>query len=158
MSYQNIQLETKDGVGKIIINRPPVNVLNIPTIEEMIDALSKLKTDDAVKVVAITAAGNRAFCAGVEVKDHIGVQLPKMIETFGKLFVSLVEVDKPTVAIVNGIALGGGCELIIGCDMAIASDKATIGQPEVKLAVYPPIAAILLKRMVSSKKVFEIIL
>ena len=60
MNYQNIQLETKDGVGKIIINRPPVNVLNIAAIEEMIDALSKLKTDDSVKVVAITAAGNRA--------------------------------------------------------------------------------------------------
>ena len=158
MSYQNIQLETRDGVGKIVINRPPVNVLNIPTIEEMIDALAKLKTDDSVKVVAVTAAGNRAFCAGVEVKDHIGEQLPKMIETFGKLFVSLIEVDKPTVAIVNGVALGGGCELVIGCDMAIASDKATIGQPEIKLGVYPPIACILAPRMLGWKKAFEIVL
>ncbi|MBI4296071.1 MAG: enoyl-CoA hydratase/isomerase family protein [Chloroflexi bacterium] len=158
MTFKNILLEKKDGVGKITINRPPLNVLNIESIEEINAALAELKTDDAVKVVAITAAGNRAFSAGVEVKDHIGDKLPKMVDVFEKLFISLIEVDKPTVAIVNGLALGGGCEIIIGCDMAIASDKATIGQPEIKLGVYPPAACVLLPRIIGWKKAFEIIL
>ena len=124
MNYKNILLEKKDGVARIIINRPPLNILNIGILEEMSYALTELRTDDEVKVVVITAVGNRAFSAGVEVGDHLGDKLPKMVEVFNKLFFSLVEVDKPTIAVVNGIALGGGCEIVAGCDMAIASETA----------------------------------
>ena len=158
MVFKNILLEKKEGVAKIIINRPPLNVLNIETLAEMNQALAELKTDDEVKVVVITAAGNRAFSAGVEVSDHLGDKLPKMVEVFGRLFISLVEVDKPTIAVVNGIALGGGCEVIAGCDMAIASEKAQLGQPEIKLGVYPPPASVLFPRLMGTKKAFELIL
>lgn len=158
MSFKNIVLEKKDGVGRVIINRPPLNILNIETLEEMNTALTELRTDDEVKVVVVTAAGKRAFSAGVEVAEHLGDKLPKMIEVFDRLFLLLVEVDKPTIAVVNGLALGGGCEIIAGCDMAIASDTAKFGQPEIKLGVYPPPASILFPRLMGRRKAFELIL
>jgi cyclohexa-1,5-dienecarbonyl-CoA hydratase len=158
MNFENILLEKKDGVAKIIINRPPLNVLNITTVEEMNQALAALRTDDEVRVVVITATGNRAFSAGVDVKDHLGEKLPKMMEAFSNLFILLIEVDKPTIAVVNGVALGGGCEVVAGCDMAIASEKAEFGQPEIKLGVYPPPASVLLPRIMGRQKAFELIL
>jgi len=158
MKFENILLEKKEGAGKITINRPPLNILNIETMEEMNRALAELRDDDAVKVVVVTAAGNKAFSAGVEVADHLGDKLSKMVEVFDGLFISLVEVDKPTIAVVNGVALGGGCEVVLGCDMAIASEKAILGQPEIKLGVYPPPASVLLPKLIGQRKAFEIIL
>jgi len=158
MEFKNILVEKKEGVAKIIINRPPLNILDIDTLVEMNQALVELKTDDEVKVVVITGAGDRAFSAGVAVGDHLGEKLPKMVEVFNKLFISLIEVDKPTIAIVNGVALGGGCEIVAGCDMAIASEKAQLGQPEIKLGVYPPPASVLLPRLIGRRKAFELIL
>ena len=158
MSFQNILLEKKEGVARIIIDRPPLNILNIDTLEEMNQVLAELGTDDEVKVVVITGAGDKAFSAGVDVGDHLGEKLPRMVEVFNKLFISLVAVDKPTIAIVNGLALGGGCEVVAGCDMAIASDKAQLGQPEVKLGVYPPPASVLFPRLMGRRKAFELIL
>jgi len=158
MKFENILLEKKEGAGKITINRPPLNILNIETMEEMNRALAELRDDDAVKVVVVTAAGNKAFSAGVEVADHLGDKLSKMVEVFDGLFISLVEVDKPTIAVVNGVALGGGCEVVLGCDMAIASEKAILGQPEIKLGVYPPPASVLLPKLIGRRKAFEIIL
>ncbi len=158
MAFKNILLKKKEGVARIIINRPPLNILNIDTLEEMNQALAELETDDEVKVVVITGAGDRAFSAGVDVGDHLGEKLPKMVEVFNKLFISLVAVDKPTIAVVNGLALGGGCEVVAGCDMAVASDKAQLGQPEVKLGVYPPPASVLFPRLMGRRKAFELIL
>ena len=158
MVFQNILLEKNDGVAKIVINKPPLNILDIETIEEMNRALAGLRVDDEVKVVVVTAAGTKAFSAGVEVADHIGDRLPKMVEVFTRLFVELIAVDKPTVAVVNGIALGGGCEVIAGCDMAVAAETAQFGQPEIKLGVYPPPASVLFPRLMGQKKAFELIL
>jgi len=158
MKFENILLEKKEGAGKITINRPPLNILNIETMEEMNRALAELRDDDAVRVVVVTAAGNKAFSAGVEVADHLGDKLSRMVEVFDGLFISLIEVDKPTIAVVNGVALGGGCEVVLGCDMAIASEKAILGQPEIKLGVYPPPASVLLPKLIGRRKAFEIIL
>lgn len=158
MAFKNILLEKKEGAAKITINLPPLNILDIPTLEEMSQALAELREDDEVKVVAITGSGEKAFSAGVAVGDHLGDKLPKMVEVFHKLFVSLIEVDKPTIALVNGVALGGGCEVVAGCDMAVASDKAKLGQPEIKLGVYPPPASVLFPRIMGRQKAFELIL
>ncbi len=158
MAFKKILLEKKDGAAKITINLPPLNILDIATLEEMNQALADLKNDDEVKVVAITGSGDKAFSAGVAVGDHLGDKLPKMVEVFHKLFVALIEVDKPTIALVNGLALGGGCEIVAGCDMAVASDKAKLGQPEVKLGVYPPPASVLFPRILGRQKAFELIL
>jgi cyclohexa-1,5-dienecarbonyl-CoA hydratase len=158
MDYKNILVEKKDGVAKLTINKPPLNILDIDTLEEMNQALAKLRTDDEVKVVVITGAGEKAFSAGVAVGDHLGEKLPKMVEVFHRLFISLVEVEKPTIAVVNGLALGGGCEVVAGCDMAIATESAQLGQPEIKLGVYPPPASVLFPRLMGRRKAFELIL
>jgi cyclohexa-1,5-dienecarbonyl-CoA hydratase len=158
MAFKNILLEKSDGVAKLIINRPPLNILDLETMEEMNQALAEIKDDDEVKVVAVTGSGDKAFSAGVSVGDHLGDKLPKMVEVFHRLFVRLVEVDKPTIALVNGVALGGGCEVVAGCDMAIASDKAQLGQPEIKLGVYPPPASVLFPRLFGRRQAFELIL
>jgi len=158
MNFKNILLEKKDGVAKLTINKPPLNILDIDTLEEMNQALTELRTDDEIKVVVITGAGEKAFSAGVAVGDHLGENLPKMVEVFHRLFILLVEVDKPTIAVVNGIALGGGCEIVAGCDMAIATEKAQLGQPEIKLGVYPPPASVLFPRLIGRRKAFELIL
>jgi cyclohexa-1,5-dienecarbonyl-CoA hydratase len=158
MVYKNIILEKKDGIAKLTINRPPVNVVNYEAISEINAALEELKKDEATKVLLIRGAGNKAFCAGVEVKDHVGDAMSLMMREFGKIFILLKNLGKPSIAVVNGVALGGGCELVAGCDMAIASEKAKFGQPEIVLGGLAPAAAALLPRIMGEKKAFEIVL
>lgn len=158
MSYEYVRVEKREGAAWITVDRPPLNVYDIQTIEELSLALRAVSADDEVKVVAITAAGQKSFSAGVEVADHLGDKLPRMVEVFSQLFIDLVEVDKPTIAVVNGLALGGGCEVIAGCDMAIAVETAKLGQPEIQLGVYPPPASVLFTRLLGRRKAFELIL
>jgi len=158
MAYQNITLETKDGVARLTINRPPANVMNYETLVEMNAALEAVAKDPAAKVLLVRGSGNRAFSAGVEVKDHMGDRMPVTLREFGKVFKALHTLGKPSIAVVNGVALGGGCELAAGCDMVIASDKAQFGQPEIKLGGLAPVAAALLPAIVGVKKAFEIVL
>lgn len=159
MAYEFIILEKKDGVAKIIINRPKqYNMMSIATLAEMNSALEELEKDQDIKVITITGAGEKAFAAGVEVADHLGDKLYKMLEEFDRLFKLLRGSSKVTIAVVNGVALGGGCEVVAGCDVAIASDKATLGQPEIQLGTYPGIAGVLFHRIMGNKKAFELIM
>ena len=158
MEYKNIILEKKDGIARLTINRPPVNVVNREAIAEINNALEDVKNDDSIKVLLLRGSGNKAFCAGVEVKDHIGEAMPKMMREFGKIFSALRSLGKPSIAVVNGVALGGGCELVAGCDLAIASEKAKFGQPEIILGGLAPVAAAILPRLLGEKKAFEMVL
>jgi len=158
MEFRNITLEKKDGIAKLTINRPPVNVVNYETLIEINTALENLGKDDETKVLLIRGSGSRAFCAGVEVKDHIGEMMPRMMSEFDRMFRLLRSLGKPSIAVVNGVALGGGCELVAGCDMAIAAEKAELGQPEIKLGGLAPAAAALFTRIMGEKKAFELIL
>jgi len=155
--FKNILYETLDEVAKITINRPPLNVLNTETTEEMIRALEIANKDDTVMVVVITGSGDRAFCAGVDIKDHLPEKIGKTLELFHRMFYVLVDLQKPTVAMVNGFALGGGCELVIACDLAIASEGAQFGQPEIKVGAIPTVAAALLPKLIGRKNAFELI-
>src|SRR4030042_2584438 len=158
MEFKNIILEKKEGIARLIINRPPVNIINFETLNEINAGLQEMAQDEGVKVLLIRGSGDRAFCAGVEVKDHIGEMMPKMMREFGRLFKLLRNLGKPTIAVVNGVALGGGCELVAGCDLAIASEKAKLGQPEIKLGGLAPAAAPLFPRIMGEKKAFELLL
>jgi len=135
-----------------------MNVMNYETLVEMNAALEELAKDDSVRVVLVRGSGNRSFSAGVEVKDHLGERMPKTITEFGKVFKLLRDLGKPSIAVVNGFALGGGCELVAGCDMAIASDKAQFGQPEIKLGGLAPVAAALFPRIMGERKAFELVM
>ncbi|OGO38042.1 MAG: hypothetical protein A2147_07525 [Chloroflexi bacterium RBG_16_57_8] len=158
MAFQLITVEKQAGVGKLTLNRPPANVMNYEMLVEMNQALDDLAKDGSVKVVLVRGSGSRAFSAGVEVKDHLGERMPLTIKEFGKVFYGLRNLGKPSIAVVNGVALGGGCELVAGCDMAISSDKAQFGQPEIKLGGLAPVAAALFSRIMGERKAFEFVM
>jgi cyclohexa-1,5-dienecarbonyl-CoA hydratase len=158
MAFQLIALEKQAGIGRLTMNRPPANVMNYEMLVEMNQALEDLAKDTSVKVVLVRGAGTRAFSAGVEVKDHLGERMPLTIKEFGKVFQNLRNLGKPSIAVVNGVALGGGCEVVAGCDMAISSDKAQFGQPEIKLGGLAPVAAALFPRIMGERKAFELIM
>ncbi|MDH5786847.1 MAG: enoyl-CoA hydratase-related protein, partial [Candidatus Bathyarchaeota archaeon] len=113
--------------------------------------------DDTVKVLVITGAGEKAFSAGVDVKDHLPDKIKETLESFHRVFHLLAEINKPTVAVVRGFAFGGGCELASACDIVLASQDAQFGQQEVKLGAIPTVATALLPRIIGKKKAFEII-
>ena len=156
--YQFIKYEVANGLATLTINRPPFNVLDIPTMEEISVALNLCRTSSDVKLLVITGAGEKAFSAGVEVADHTPDKVDHMIDVFHGIFRRLQTMPMPTLAAVNGAALGGGMELAIGCDMIVAAAGAKFGQPEIKLAVFPPVAAVLLPRLVPPARAMEILL
>ena len=157
MKFQNIILDKKEGIATLTLNRPPLNVIDCDTLAELNTALEQVAKDGEVKLLLLRGSGNKAFSAGVEVKDHIGEKMPKMMKEFGRVFHLLRGLGKPSIAVVNGVALGGGCELVAGCDMAIASENARLGQPEIKLGGLAPAAAPLFPRIMGEKRAFELL-
>jgi len=131
-----------DGaVARLTLVRPPLNVLTIPMMDDLNSALDEAAGRSAIKAVLLEAEG-KAFSAGVDVEDHMGDRVKPMLEAFHGIFRRLHALDCPTVAAVQGAALGGGAELAAFCDLVIASESATIGQPEIRVGVFPPIAAL----------------
>lgn len=153
---KNILYESTNGVAKITINRPPLNVLNTETLAEIVAALESIQKDETVNIVVITGAGERAFSAGVDVKDHFADKIAGTLELFHKVFHLLIDIEKPTIAMVNGFAFGGGCELAMACDIVIASEKAQFGQQEISVGAIPTVATALLPKIVGRKKAFEL--
>jgi cyclohexa-1,5-dienecarbonyl-CoA hydratase len=156
--YKYITYNVAAGLATLTINKPPFNVLDIPMMEEINAALDACQAANDVKLLVITGAGEKAFSAGVEVADHTPDKVDRMIEVFHGIFRRLSKMSMPTLAAVNGAALGGGMELAIGCDMVLAASGAKFGQPEIKLAVFPPIAAVLLPRLVPPARAMELLL
>jgi cyclohexa-1,5-dienecarbonyl-CoA hydratase len=155
--YENILFKREGDVARITLNHPPVNIMDIPTMREIGAALEGLQDDEEIKVVLFGAEG-KAFCAGVDVKDHTADKVDEMVEVFHRIFRLMWSLDIPTVAAVKGAALGGGCELVTFCDMVIASEKATFGQPEIQVGVYPPVAAVTFPRLMPHMKAMELLL
>lgn len=142
MSAPGIIRRRWDGaVARLTLVRPPLNVLTIPMMDDLNSALDEAAGRSAIKAVLLEAEG-KAFSAGVDVEDHMGDRVKPMLEAFHGIFRRLHALDCPTVAAVQGAALGGGAELAAFCDLVIASESATIGQPEIRVGVFPPIAAL----------------
>ncbi len=157
MEFKNIHVNVNDGIGELVFDRPPLNVLNIAMMMEINQALKNFAVDPTLKVVVLTGSG-KAFSAGVDVSEHTEDKVNEMITVFHEIFNNLYKISAPTLALVNGSALGGGCEVAIFCDLVFASDKAKFGQPEIKVGVLPPIAAIMFPRLIDRKKALELIL
>jgi enoyl-CoA hydratase len=141
MGYENILYEVKEQIARITFNRPNVlNALNRKTIEELGDALNSARQDNSVRVVILTGAGEKAFVAGADINE-LAVRTPvdgKDFSLFGQEIIHRLEtLGKPSIAAINGFALGGGCELTLACTMRLASKNAKLGQPEVKLGILP---------------------
>lgn len=142
MSYQNVLTEVKNNIAYITINRPKqLNALNIETIEELNQAIIKADQNKEVKCLILTGADTKAFVAGADIKEfaHFNNKEGAKLAKDGQhlLFNLLENLSTPTIAAVNGFALGGGLELAMACHMRIASDNAKMGLPEVSLGVIP---------------------
>jgi cyclohexa-1,5-dienecarbonyl-CoA hydratase len=146
-TFGSVRLETANDVATITLARPPLNVLTIAMIGELEAALDAASQETHLKALVLRAEG-KAFCAGVDVADHIPERVDAMIRGFGRLFTHLRAFPAPTIALVHGAALGGGTELALGCDLTLAGASARFGQPEIKLGVFPPIAAALFPQLI----------
>jgi cyclohexa-1,5-dienecarbonyl-CoA hydratase len=157
--FTHIKFEIQDRVARITLAYPPLNVLNIAMMREVAAALERSAIErEVVAILFDAAADTKAFSAGVAVEEHVPEMVFQMLDSFHNIFRLLSQISKPAIALVDGPALGGGCELVAACDIVIASDRARFGQPEIKLGVFPPVAAILLARIVGEKKAREMIL
>lgn len=139
MAYENLLYEKRDRIGFITFNRPKVlNALNRETMEELNHILIGAREDDEVRVLILTGAGEKSFVAGADISE-LAVQTPvsgKETALFGQSVLHRLEtLGKPSIAAINGFALGGGCEVALACSMRLASKTAKLGQPEVKLGI-----------------------
>jgi cyclohexa-1,5-dienecarbonyl-CoA hydratase len=157
-TYRTIQVEQSEAVATIVLNKPPLNILDIAMIEELRDALRAIEADTAIRVIVFRAAGEKAFCAGVSIQDHLPDRIGEMIPKFHEIFRLLARTDRVTVAAVQGHCLGGGLELASMCDFIVAGDNAQFGQPEIKLGQLPPVGVILLPRLIGYRKAAELCL
>lgn len=151
-----IRYQVAQGVASLTLDRPPLNVLNLQMLSTLGDQLEQIKDSEA-KVVVVRAAG-KAFCAGVDVADHTADNVGAMIHALHRVFLALWALPQPVLAAVDGAALGGGMELALGCDFILASPQAQFAQPEIKVGVFPPLAALLLPRLVSRSAALECVL
>ena len=141
MAYENLIFEVRNQIAFITFNRPKVlNALNRRTVEELGDSLTRASEDAEVRALILTGAGEKSFVAGADINE-LAQRTPvdgKEFSLFGQeVFHRLETMGKPSIAAINGFALGGGCELALSCSMRIASKNAKLGQPEVKLGIIP---------------------
>jgi enoyl-CoA hydratase len=141
MNYENILFEAQDGVAVLTFNRPKaLNALNSRTLEEVADAVERVRGDESIRVLVLTGAGDKAFVAGADITGFQGLNALEarlFAEKGQNVFFQIEQLPKPVIACVNGFALGGGCEIAMSCDFIYASDKAKFGQPEVNLGLIP---------------------
>jgi cyclohexa-1,5-dienecarbonyl-CoA hydratase len=156
-SFQFIHSDTAQGVSRITLSRPPANVLSVELMRELATAIESLEYQRDVKLVTLFGSG-KYFSAGFEVGDHLGDRAYLMLESFRRIFEGLAKVDKPTLAVVAGPALGAGCILAAACDIVLAAQSAKLGHPEIRGGVYNTVAAALLPRLVGRKRAFEMLM
>ena len=141
MEFKYIIYEKNEGVATITLNRPEaLNAFSKDVVEEVLDALEDIKTDEAVRVVVLTGAGEKAFSAGADIKAMAGMTALKARELSfmgEKICVGLENLEKPVIAAINGYALGGGLEVAMSCDLRIAAENAKMGQTEINIGLIP---------------------
>ena len=141
MSEKVLLVEEKDGLSFLTLNRPDVmNAFNFELLHALKQEVDSVRFKSDIRVVIITGAGEKAFSAGADLKERrtlSDIQVKEYIFTIRNLFSSIERLNKPVIAAINGLALGGGNELVLACDIRIASSNASMGQPETRLAIIP---------------------
>ena len=141
MSEPTVLMQKEGYVCTLTLNRPQVmNALSFPMLLELAGALQEIQFDPDVRCVIITGAGDRAFCAGADLKERVGMsedQVRRYIHTIRNTFTMVENLPMPAIAAVNGVALGGGTELALACDLRVVSETATMGLTETSLAIIP---------------------
>jgi cyclohexa-1,5-dienecarbonyl-CoA hydratase len=158
--FRTIQLERRGPVGTIVLNKPPLNIIDMEMMAEIQAALRSLEDGerDSGADVLVFRGNGKCFSAGVSIEDHTPEQINEMIPRFHSIFRHLARTEIVTVAAVHGACLGGGFELVSMCDLVVAADHSQFGQPEIKLGQFPPVAVILLPHLMGHRKATEMLL
>jgi len=152
------RLDVAPPRATLTLAKPPLQLLDLEGIGAMQRALDSVTARDDIVVLVLAAEGEKAFSAGVEVRDHFPDRLDDMIDSFHRLCRSLIEGEAVTVAAVQGVALGGGMELAACCDFVLAAEEASFGQPEIELGCFPPLGAALYPSLFGAKRASAIVL
>lgn len=155
---QKLIVERQERIVTITLNRPPLNILDLDTLAELRHQLRVLDRDEELAAVILRGAGDRAFSAGVAVKDHTRELVPRMLEDFHGAIRCLRQLKAVSIAVVRGHCLGGGMELAAGCDIVLASDDSRFAQPEIELGCIPPLATALYPTRLGPAKTFDLLI
>src|SRR5512140_1203308 len=155
--YKFIVFDTTTFVARITLNHPPYNVLTVPLMNELAEAIESLNGRGDIKAILLEST-QKTFSAGIGLEDSKADRVFQTLDAFNRVFQAITEISKPLIVIVNGPAIGAGSELVAFADMVIATPKAKFAQPEVKLGIFPPFAAIMLPQLIGPKKTYELIL
>jgi cyclohexa-1,5-dienecarbonyl-CoA hydratase len=153
-----VLVEKKQRVVRIIWDRPPLNVLDIALLRELDRVLIDCAAEAAVDIVVLQGAGERAFSAGVDIRDHTPDKVPEMLDVVHGVIRTLLALPQVTIALVRGVCLGGGCELASSCDLIIASEESAFATPEIHVGCYPPVALARFAGLIGYHRAAEMIL
>jgi enoyl-CoA hydratase/carnithine racemase len=153
----SITVQIRDGIARITLDRPPLNVLDVDMLRRLNDALRECDAS-SIRVVVLRSALPRAFSAGVEVRDHTAGRLATMLSEVRENARLLLTLKPATIAAINGSTLGGGAEMALLCDLVVAGDDTVIGFPEIKLGAFPPVAAACLAEICGSPRAMRLLL
>jgi enoyl-CoA hydratase/carnithine racemase len=137
MPFENILFEKASGIATITLNRPPANALSVALLRDLAAALDDVERDNAMRVVVITGAGERFFSAGAEIKEFGVVDSNEHMKLGQGIYRRIEKFPEPVIAAINGLALGGGCEMAMSCHIRYAAESARLGQPEINLGIMP---------------------
>ncbi len=156
-TYSRIALEFQPPASRITLNNPPINVIDLPMMDDLAHALAEIESRSDVSAVVIRG-GDHAFSAGVDIAAHKPDQVREMLAKFHAVIRALAHTKKVTIAAVRRVCMGGGAELALMCDVVITGDQATWQFPEIKLGCFPPVAAVALAAVVGQKRAADLLL
>jgi cyclohexa-1,5-dienecarbonyl-CoA hydratase len=156
-TYSRLAVEFHPPVARISLKHPPVNVIDVAMMEELLQAITEVESRRDISVLVLAGQG-KAFSVGVDVGAHTPDKVESMLGKFHGVIRALIAAKKVTIAVVHGHCLGGGAELAMVCDLVYTTDSAHWGFPEIKLACYPPVAATVLAALVGQKQAADLIL
>jgi len=152
-----INFEVTSYIARLTMCHAPHNVLIVPMMKEMAEAIESLNGRSDIKAILLQSS-QQAFSAGISLEDSRPDRVFQTLDAFTRVFQAMVDISKPVIVVVNGPAIGAGSELVGFADVVLATPKAKFAQPEVKLGVFPPFAAVMLPQLIGPKKAYELIL
>lgn len=155
--FKFIKFAVANFIARLTLDHAPHNVLTVPMMKEMAEAIESLNGRGDIKAILLESS-QPAFSAGISLEDSRPDRVFQTLEAFTRVFQAMVDISKPVVVVVNGPAIGAGSELVGFADVVLATPKAKFAQPEVKLGVFPPFAAVMLPQLIGPKKTYELIL
>jgi cyclohexa-1,5-dienecarbonyl-CoA hydratase len=154
----NVSYEKKQRFVEVTWDRPPLNVFDIKLLRELDEALSLCAREVSSDVIVLRGAGERAFSAGVDIRDHTPEKVPEMLEAVHGVIRKLLALPQVTVAAVRGVCLGGGLEIASSCDLVVASEESSFATPEILVGCYPPVALARFAGVIGYARAAEMIL